>query len=95
MKIIEITPLENGGHRNQTYDRPITDIPAGWAVIPDDMETPCFPFGDVTAEEVNGVMTVTSWTAGEIPEPEPEPELEEEPTAEEMLDALVGGMSYE
>ena len=72
MKIIEITTLENGAHRNQTST--MRTVPDGWAVIPDGMETENFPFGDVTAEEINGVMTVTSWTPGEIPEPEPEPE---------------------
>ena len=72
MTIIEISTLENGAHRNQTGN--MCTIPDGWAVIPDGMETENFPFGDVTAEEINGVMTVTRWTPGEIPEPEPEPE---------------------
>lgn len=71
MKIIEITALENGAHRNQTST--MRTVPDGWAVIPDGMETKNFPFGDVTAEEIDGIMTVTSWTPGEIPEPEPEP----------------------
>lgn len=87
MKIIEITPLENGGHRSQTYDRPITDIPAGWAVIPDDMETPCFPFGELTAKEFDGVMTVTSWTPGVMPEVAP---VEKEPTANDIINTLLG-----
>ena len=38
------------------------------------METKNFPFGNVTAEEIDGIMTVTSWIPGEIPGPEPEPE---------------------
>lgn len=71
MRIIEIQALENGGHRNQTGN--FKNVPEGWAVIPDDMETPNFPFGEVEAEEVKGVMTVTKWTAGTIPEAE-EPE---------------------
>lgn len=91
MRIIEIQSLENGGHRNQTGDFEV--IPQGFAVITDDMETPNFPFGDVEVEDIDGVMTVTKWTAGVIPEPEPIPEAE--PTAEDMLNALVGGMSYE
>ena len=92
MKIIEIKSLENGGHRNQTINGTIT-VPEGWAVIPDDMETENFPFGEISAEEINGVMTVTKWVAGVIPEPEPIPEPEF--TAEDMLNAIVGGMSYE
>ena len=71
MTIIEISALENGAHRNQTWN--MCTIPDGWAVIPDGMETENFPFGDVTIEEIDGIMTVTSWTPGEIPEPEPEP----------------------
>ncbi len=66
MKIIEIQALSNGGHRNQTSDN--LNIPDGWAVVPDDMETPNFPFGEVTAKEIDGVMTVTKWVAGTIPE---------------------------
>nr|DAE70236.1 MAG TPA: hypothetical protein [Caudoviricetes sp.] len=62
-------------------------IPDGWAVIPETMETPNFPFGEVTTEEFNGVMTVTSWTPGTMPEPEPKPEPEP-PTTDERIAAL-------
>lgn len=72
MTIIEISVLENGAHRNQSGN--MCTIPDGWAVIPDGMETENFPFGNVAVEEINGVMTVTSWTPGVMPEPEPEPE---------------------
>ena len=58
MAIIEIEPLGNGAHWNQSPNAPIS-IPDGWAVIPEGMETENFPFGDVTVEEVNGVMTAT------------------------------------
>lgn len=71
MTIIEISALENGAHRNQSGN--MCTIPDGWAVIPDGMETENFPFGELVAEEVGGVMTVTSWTPGTVPEPEPEP----------------------
>ena len=69
MTIIEIVALSNGGHRNQTGD--FSTIPDGWVVIPEYMEIPNFPFGDVEVEEIDGVMTVTKWVAGEIPEVEP------------------------
>ena len=82
MKIIEIAALDNGAHRNQSGT--FSAIPDGWAIIPDGMETPNFPFGEVEVAEINGVMTVTKWTAGTIPEPEPE-----QPTAEEQLRADV------
>ena len=86
MKIIEIKTLDNGAHRNQSGQ--FSSIPSGWAVIPDTLDTSNFPFGEVTAEEVNGVMTCTSWTPLPIPEPEPIPESEdtEAVVMETMLD---------
>lgn len=72
MKIIEIQALENGSHRNQTGE--FKRLPEGWAAIPDDMETPNFPFGEIKVEEIDGVMTVVKWVAGTVPEvEEPEP----------------------
>lgn len=81
MHIIEINALDNGAHRNQNGC--VSVLPDGWAVIPDGMTLENFPFGEVKAEEINGVMTVTKWTAVEMPEPEPEPTPE--PTTEEVL----------
>lgn len=83
MKIIEIKALDNGAHRNQNGR--LSYIPDGWAVVPENLPTENFPFGEVEAEEVNGVMTVTKWTAGTIPEPEPEPEPE--PTQLDRVEA--------
>ena len=85
MRIIEIAALSNGAHRNQTVN--FSTIPSGWAVIPDGMETPNFPFGEVEVAEINGVMTVTKWTAGTVPEPEPE--QEPEPTQLDRVEAQV------
>lgn len=89
MKIIEIAPLDNGAHRNQTIDGGyyFSKLPVGWAVIPSDMVCENFPFGEVEVAEVDGVMTVTKWTAGEMPEPEPEPEPQ--PTQLDMIEAQV------
>ena len=88
MDIIEISALPNGGHRNQTYHG---YLPSGWAVIPADMDTANFPFGDVEVTEVNGVMTVTKWIAGTMPDPvEDEPVSAEEPTVADLLDVLLG-----
>lgn len=84
MRIVEIAALENGAHRNQSGG--MTTPPNGWAVIPDDMETPCFPFGEVEAEEIDGVMTVTKWMAGTIPET---PEADEPVSEVEQLRADV------
>lgn len=66
MQILEIKALGNGAHRNQSGS--LLTIPDGWAVIPKGTDLKNFPFGEVVAEEVNGVMTVTSWTPGVIPE---------------------------
>lgn len=83
MRIIEIVALSNGAHRNQTGT--FSAVSDGWAVIPDDIPIPdTFPFVNI---EVDG-QTVTSMTAGTVPEPEPAPELE--PTADEVLNALLG-----
>lgn len=86
MYIIEIIALDNGAHRNQSY--PGT-VPDGWALVREDVSTlENFPFGEVIAEEIDGVMTMTQWIPGEMPEPEPLPEPE--PTAEELIDILLG-----
>lgn len=90
MRIIEITALSNGAHNNQTIYGVYPDtfpVPDGWAVIPDGMETPNFPFGDITVDNQTPPV-VTSWTPLPIPEPEPAPEPE--PTADEVLNALLG-----
>ena len=84
MNMIEITALDNGAHQNQTYHGV---LPEGWAVIPDDMACENFPFGEVEAEEINGIMTVTKWTPGVMPEPEPIPEAE--PTQLDIIEAQV------
>ena len=88
MRIVEIKALDNGAHNNQTINGVLANIPEGYAVIPDDMECENFPFGEVKAEEIDGVMTVTEWIPGEIPEPMPEAEAE--PTTNEILDILLG-----
>ena len=73
MKLIEITALSNGAHRNQTYNGAI--VPDGWAVIPESMAVPdTFPFVNLTVDS----QTVTSMAAGIVPEPdEPEPATED------------------
>lgn len=89
MRIVEIEKLNNGGHRNQTANHLIA-IPDGWAIIPDNLVCENFPFGDVVAVEVKGVMTVVEWIPGDIPEPDPEPEVQYEPDTAELLDVLLG-----
>lgn len=97
LRIVEIKALPDGGHRSQGYHGEVMD---GYALIPADMETPNFPFGEVEAEllpfgepdpetgAVEKVMTVTKWTPGEVPEPVPM--SEPEPTTDEVLNTLLG-----
>ena len=81
MLIIEIQPLENGAHRNQTCN--LNTIPEGWAEVPPEISVPdTFPFVDI---EVDG-QTVIAMTAGIVPEPEPEPEPE--PTLEDRVSSI-------
>ena len=89
MKVIEITALDNGAHRNQTIENGFyfSKLPVGWAVVPDDMVCENFPFGEAEVAGIDGVMTVTKWTPGEMPEPEPVPEPEVEPDVWDELDA--------
>lgn len=94
MTIVEIKVLSNGGHRNQTGD--FNNIPDGWAVIPDNIDTPNFPFGEIEAEDIDGVMTVTKWTPNDIPEVEATAEpitLDERVSALEsaVLELALGG----
>lgn len=84
MTIIEIKALPNGGHRNQSWGN--APIPEGWAVVPKYMDVPNFPFGEVVAEEIDGVMTVTKWVAGVIPETEETASV----TTDDILNTLLG-----
>lgn len=90
MRILELTALPNGAHRNQTLYGSMT-VPEGWAKIPDGMALPNFPFGEVQAEKIDGILTVTTWTAGTIPKPEPE---QSEPDPQEDTDALLVDHEY-
>ena len=92
MRLVKIDAYENGTHDNQIGG--LSRVPEGWAVIPEDMVCENFPFGELTAEEIEGVMTVTSWTPGIIPEAEPisnpKASMEERITAlEEALNMIL------
>lgn len=90
MRIIEITALSNGAHRNQTGTFSI--IPSGWAVIPDGMETPNFPFGEVTVDDTQTPPVVAGWTPLPIPEPEtPSPSKQREESYNTQAIISFGG----
>lgn len=81
MQMISIKALDNGAHDNQTYHGV---LPEGWALIPDDMELPNFPFGEVVVES----DTVIEWIPGEMPEEEPTEPSEPTPSVEERVSTL-------
>ena len=91
MRVVEIAALPNGAHRNQTSSS-IFVVPGGWAVVPDGMETENFPFGELTAEDVNGVPTVTGWAPGVVPQPAPLEEPDGEITAAQLAAAIQEGV---
>lgn len=81
MKIVEIIALENGAHRNMTYNNGGT-VPAGWAIVPAGLDTPNFPFGNITVDGQTPPVVLT-WEP--LPIPEPEPDVPDEPTEEESV----------
>jgi hypothetical protein len=87
MKLIKIEKLQSNAHF-VAVNNAIKEVPEGWAVIPNGMGTPNLPYGNIIVEEIDGVPTVTSWTPGEMPEPMPE--VKAEPTANELIDILLG-----
>ena len=90
MTMIEIAALSNGAHRNQTF---YGVVPDGWAVVPKEMEPlENFPFGEVISEEINGIMTVTEWVPGAMPEPTSE--MEAEPSFAEDAAAMLIDHEY-
>lgn len=86
MKIIEIAPLDNGAHRNQSYPG---FVPEGWALIRSTAELVNYPFGNFEVEYIDGVayMVEDTWTPLPMPDPEPIPEPEEETSVWDELDA--------
>ena len=95
MKLVKIAPYENGAHANQTINHlSRSNVPQGWAIIPEDMVCENFPYGEIEASEIDGAMVVTKWTAIELPEPEPTPEIEPEPTAQDDTDMLLIDHEY-
>ena len=93
MRIIEIAPLFNGAHRNQSGG--LSVVPEGWAVIRGNEELENFPFGNFEIEYIDGVpyMKEGSWTPLPMPEPEPVPEPEVEPDVwDELAEAYRQGV---
>ena len=92
MRIVEISTLDNGAHRNQSYHGV---VPEGWAVIRGNEELENFPFGSFEVEYTDGVpyMKEGSWTPLPMPEPEPIPEPEVEPDVwDELAEAYRQGV---
>lgn len=88
MTIIKIQAFDNGGHSNQTVFGSEITPPEGWAIVPDDMDTPNFPFGDIEVDE-SVPPVVTRWVAREIPEPEPDVYIPSEDRLSSLESALA------
>lgn len=88
MTIIELAPLKNGAHRNQTTSG-LLPVPNGWAVIPEEMAIPeTFPFVGVEAQD--GIVTaLRPGTMPDVPSPTPEPTTEERLAALESENKLL------
>lgn len=86
MKIIEITALDNGAHRNQTGH--VSTVPEGWAVIPDTMTIPdTFPFVNITVKD--GVVTSMTANQEAYDAAAEEAETKAAPTQLDILEAQV------
>lgn len=90
MRLVQIAADARGAHDNQ--DGPVVTPPPGWAVIPEGMETPNFPFGLVEVDASDPPI-VTRWTPLPIPDPEPGPDAE--PSALDQLRADVDYIAME
>lgn len=90
MWIVKLTANPNGSHNNQKADH-ISEVPDGWAMIPDDFSVPSsFPFVDMEAEEWDGVLTVTNMVGVEVPDaPEPAPTWNEQMEAQITYTAMM------
>ena len=89
--IIEIEPLENGAHRNQTLTE-LRVLPDGWAVIPDDL-LPMWdehgPFVTVTVTDGQIIeMEPGEWPSDDT-EPLPDPTDPLEQRIADLEDAVV------
>lgn len=97
MKIIELSALSNGAHRNMESSAWLAP-PEGWAMIQEEMALPdTYPFVGVEAEKIDGIMTVTALTPGTVPEPDLE-QLRSGKEAEISTacnGAIVAGMDVE
>ena len=93
-KFIKIEPFDNGAHDNLTT---ILELEQNeeWAIIPDDMETPNFPFGEIeykneeiiekvieNGEEVEKVVGTRKVVTKWIPGTMPKIEEVEQPVSE-------------
>jgi len=77
MLIIELAPLENGGHNNQWSDSPML-VPSGWAVVPEGLEEEAkgyLPYIVLTVE--GGQITGVAQSAITPPLPPPPPNTHE------------------
>ena len=67
IRIIKPEELWTGAHCNLEVNT-LEECPPDWAVVPDTLNTPNYPYGKVTvADRGDGILEVTSWEANPIP----------------------------
>ena len=64
--LIKIAPFDNGSHDNIVVDS-YDEMPDGWALLPDSLPCPGFPFGTIETAKIDGVTTVTTWDEDPVP----------------------------
>lgn len=92
MLIVQIAPLENGAHDNQTYHG---QLPEGWAVLESMEGASNFPFGNFDVEMRDGVPYAVNWRPLPIlPGETQEVPIDSgsDPTAAEMAAAIREGV---
>lgn len=84
MRIIRIKTNKIGGHSCMTVTK-LSNLPIGWAVLPNDLPTPNFPYGNIVVETRCGVPTVIGWT----PKPIPEQTVTFTPSLEDDMQSMI------
>lgn len=84
MITVKIEKLDNGAHRNQNG---VNIVPNDWAIVPDTLDTPNFPFGDIEVDYTQNPPVVTKWTPIDPPDTSHEELLQAQQEKEMELSA--------
>ena len=94
MKIIEIIPLDNGAHRNQSSSD-LKTAPDGWVIIPDDMEIPqTFPFVNIIIDKDRKVTAIEANQEAYDAAKASEEEIKSTPSIQDDIDTMLIDHEY-